>query len=166
MKGRVTLLTLLLMLASTVTAYGVTLTAHVTTCTHCGTLGAVHGDGVLRETGTGVTYGTVGQGTIAMLDRSNNGVRNFTVSGWEHSWLKDGFTYYSGKGMSYLATTSWTVRINGSWGISASTRASGWGYIASNASNAGGWSLNGGGGSNTDGWPSWPVSGRSFSLYS
>jgi hypothetical protein len=66
MKGRVTLLTVLLMLASSMTAYGaVGLTARTTTCSHCGTLGAVHGSGVLRQTGTGVTYGTVGQGTIA-----------------------------------------------------------------------------------------------------
>jgi hypothetical protein len=65
-----------------------------------------------------------------------------------------------------MATTSWTVRINGKWGISANTRASGWGYIASNVKGAGGWSLNGGGGSQPSNWPSWPVSGRTFSLYS
>jgi hypothetical protein len=167
MKGRVTLLTLLLLLASSMTAYGaVTLTARVTTCSHGGTLGAVRGDGVLRETGTGVTYGTVGQGTIAMLDRSANGQRNFSVSGWDHHWIKDGYDYYSGKGMSYLATTSWTVRINGSWGISATTRASGWGFIQSEGGRSGGWSLNGAGGSNTSNWPTWPTAGKSFSLYS
>src|SRR5690349_22101809 len=129
MKGRVTLLTLLLLLASSMTAYGaVGLTAHTTTCSHCGTLGAVHGDGVLRQTGTGVTYGTVGQGTIAILDRSDDGKVGYSVAGWEHHWSKDGWAYFSGKGMSYLAKTSWTVRINGSWCISTTTRSRGWGY--------------------------------------
>jgi hypothetical protein len=163
MKGRVTLLTVLLMLASGVAAYGAGgLTALTTTCDHCGTLGAVRGHGVLRQTGTGVTYGTVGQGTIAIRDRSSNRADNFSVSGWEHRWKSGGFTYFSGKGMSYLASTSWTVRINGSWGISATTRANGWGYIQGSGS----WSLNGRGGSSTSRWPSWPSAGRSFSLYS
>ncbi len=163
MKGRVTLLTLLLLLASSMTAYGaVGLTAHTTTCSHCGTLAAVHGGGVLRQTGTGVTYGTIGQGTIAILDRSTDGQVSYSVAGWDHHWMKDGWAYFSGKGMSYLAKTSWTVRINGSWGISTTTRASGWGFIQG----SGRWSLNGAGGSNSTYWPGWPSGGRSFTLTS
>ena len=157
MKGRVTLLTLLLLLASSVTAYGaVGLLSQTTTCSHCGTLGAVHGSGVLRQSGTGVTYGTIGQGTIAILDRSNDGVVAYSVAGWAHHWTKNGWAYFSGKGLSYLVKTSWTVRINGSWGISTTTRAHGWGYIKG----TGKWSLNGAGGINTGNWPSWPTAGR------
>jgi hypothetical protein len=163
MKGRVTLLTVLLLLASSMTAYGsVGLQAQTTTCSRCGTLGAVHGDGVLRQTGTGVTYGTVGQGTIAILDRSDDGKVGYSVAGWEHHWTKNGWAYFSGKGMSYLAKTSWTVRINGSWGISTTTRAHGWGFIQG----SGKWSLNGAGGSSSSRWPDWPSGGRSFTLSS
>ena len=163
MKGRVALLTVLLLLASGITAYGAgglhTLT---TTCSHCGTLGAVRGDGVLRQNGTGVTYGTIGQGTIAILDRSADGKVAYSVSGWDHHWMKDGWAYYSGKGLSYLVKTTWTVRINGSWGISTTTRAQGWGFIQG----SGKWSLNGAGGSNSGNWPAWPSGGRSFTLSS
>ena len=166
MKGRVTLIALLLTLTSAVSASvasgAVRLSAHSYCGSRCGQLAAIHGAGTLQQWGTGVTYGTVGQGTIAISDRSNNGRRDFSVGGWDRRWAKDGFTYFSGKGMSYLAKTSWTVRINGSWGISTTTRASGWGFIQG----SGKWSLNGAGGSNSAYWPGWPSGGRSFTLTS
>jgi hypothetical protein len=76
--------------------------------------------------------------------------------------MKNGWAYFSGKGMSYLAKTSWTVRINGSWGVSTTTRAHGYGYIQG----SGAWSLNGAGGSSPSNWASWPSAGRSFTLSS
>src|SRR3954470_24696299 len=109
MKGRVTLIALLLTLASVLLTLAsvvsasaasgaVRLSAHSYCGTRCGQVAAVHGAGTLQQWGTGVTTGTVGQGTIAIRDRSNNGQRNFSVSGWERKWAKDGFVYYSGKG--------------------------------------------------------------------
>ncbi len=133
MKGRVTLIALLLTLTSAVSASAasgaVRLSAHSYCGSRCGQVAAVHGAGTLQQWGTGVTYGTVGQGTIAILDRSNNGHRDFSVGGWERKWTKNGFIYYSGKGMSYQASTTWTVKITASWGASTTTTAVGRGYI-------------------------------------
>src|SRR6478735_568254 len=82
MKGRVTLIALLLALTSVVSAAtasgAVRLTAHSYCGSLCGQLAAIHGAGVLKQSGTGVTTGTVGQGTIAIRDRSNNGHRDFS----------------------------------------------------------------------------------------
>ena len=133
MKGRVTLIALLLTLTSAVSASAasgaVRLSAHSYCGSRCGQVAAIHGAGTLQQWGTGVTYGTVGQGTIAIRDRSNNGHRDFSVGGWERKWAKDGFVYYSGKGMSYQASTTWTVKITASWGASTTTTAVGRGYI-------------------------------------
>ena len=133
MKGRVTLIALLLTLTSAVSASAasgaVRLSAHSYCGSRCGQVAAIHGAGTLQQWGTGVTYGTVGQGTIAIRDRSNNGHRDFSVGGWEHRWAKDGFVYYSGKGMSYQASTTWTVKITAAWGASTTTTAVGRGYI-------------------------------------
>ena len=115
MKGRVTLIALLLALTSAVSASAasgaVRLNAHSYCGSRCGQVAAVHGAGKLQQWGTGVTYGTVGQGTIAIRDRSNNGHRDFSVGGWDHRWTKDDFVYYSGRGMSYQASTTWTVTV-------------------------------------------------------
>ena len=70
MKGRVTLIALLLTLTSAVSASAasgaVRLSAHSYCGSRCGQVAAIHGAGTLQQWGTGVTYGTVGQGTIAI----------------------------------------------------------------------------------------------------
>jgi hypothetical protein len=156
MKGRISLLTVLIMLCSATVSHGASLSSHTLCGSACGTLSATKGSGTLRQTGTGVTYGTVGAGTISILDRSANGSRDFSVSGWSRTWSKDGFVYYQGRNMSYLANTRWTVRITGTGGIVTNTVAQGYGYIKG----AGAWSVNGGS------QKSWPWAGRSFQLHS
>jgi hypothetical protein len=159
MKGRVTLLALLLTLTSAVSASAaVRLSAHSYCGSRCGQVAAIHGAGTLQQWGTGVTYGTVYQGTIAIQDRSNNGHRDFSVGGWERKWAKDGFVYYSGKGMSYRASTTWTVRITASSGASTTTTAVGHGYIKG----AGQWTLRSG--ISPSHWPHWPTAGKSFTF--
>jgi hypothetical protein len=163
MKGRVTLLALLLTFASAVSASGaVRLTAHNYCGSRCGQLAAVKGAGTLQQWGTGATTGTVGQGTIAIRDRSNNGRRDFSVGGWERKWAKDGFVYYSGRGMSYSAWTTWTVKITASWGASTTTTAVGSGYIK-RATNYQDWrQTNWTLGSGLS-WH-WPTAGKSFAI--
>jgi len=162
------LLTFLLTLASGVSASaGTLLTAHSYCGATCGQLGAVHGSGTLVQTGTGITMGTVGSGTIAITDRSDDGVHEYSVGGWDRTWTKNGVVYFKGNGMSYRVWTSWKVRITAAWGISTSTTASGTGYIKGSGSSSwtsSGWSLNGSGGSNSGAWPQWPLAGRSFSI--
>jgi hypothetical protein len=170
MKGRVTLIALLMTLTSTVVASSasgaVRLSAHSYCGSRCGQVAAIHGAGTLQQWGSGVTYGTVGQGTIAIRDRSNNGHRDFSVGGWEHTWAKDGFVYYSGKGMSYQASTTWTVKITASWGASTTTTAFGGGYIKGPATTPAWldthWTL--GSGLSPSQWPHWPQAGKSFSI--
>ena len=167
MKGRVTLLALLLTLTSAVSASGaVTLSAHSYCGSLCGQVAAIHGAGTLQQWGTGVTSGTVGQGTIAIQDRSYNSHRDFSVSGWEKKWAKDGFTYYSGKGMSYQASTTWTVKITASWGASTTTTAVGHGYIKfaskTQPRSQSHWTL--GSGLSPSQWPHWPTAGTWFAI--
>jgi hypothetical protein len=156
MKGRVTILTLIMTLVGATASHGASLSAHTLCGSTCGTLSALRGSGTLHQTGTGVTYGSVGAGTIAVLDRSANGTRDFSVSGWSRSWKKDGFVYFKGRRMTYFVDTSWTVRITGSSGIVANTVARGSGYIKG----SGIWSVN------TPAQKSWPWAGRSFQLHS
>ena len=86
--------------------------------------------------------------------------------GWERRWTNNGFTYYSGKGMSYQASTTWTVKINASWGASTTTTALGRGYIQGATKNNAWldthWTL--GSGLSPSQWPHWPTSGKSFTI--
>ncbi|MDX6535299.1 MAG: hypothetical protein QOF68_3043 [Gaiellales bacterium] len=156
MKGRVTLLTLLITLAGAAVSQGASLSAHTLCGSSCGTLSALNGAGNLSQTGTGITYGSVRAGTIAILDRSANGTRNYSVSGWSRTWRKYGFVYFKGRNMSYFVDTTWTVRITGTGGIVANTVARGSGYIKG----AGVWSVN------RTAQKRWPSTGRSFQLHS
>ena len=168
MKGRVTLIALLLTLTSAVSASAasgaVRLSAHSYCGSRCGQVAAIHGAGTLRQWGSGVTTGTVGQGTIAI--RGYNGHHNFSVGGWDHRWTKNGFTYYSGKGMSYQASTTWTVKITAAWGASTTTTAVGRGYIQGATKNNAWlethWTL--GSGASPSQWPHWPTAGKSFTI--
>ena len=169
MKGRVTLIALLLTLTSVAYASSasgaVRLTAHSYCGSRCGQVAAIHGAGTLRQSGTGVTTGTVGQGTIAI--RGYNGHHNFSVGGWERKWAKDGFVYYSGKGMSYQAWATWTVNITASWGASTTTTAVGHGYIKFVASKSQPWRYSHwtlGSGASPSQWPHWPTAGKSFAI--
>src|SRR5207247_2988307 len=113
-------LTVTAFLALAGTAGASTFTPHVLCGASCGTMQATKGSGTLRLTATGTAYGSVATGTIAIQDLSNNGYRDFSVAGWSSTWKKDGFVFYSGKGLSYFVTTTWTVKIYGKSGITSS----------------------------------------------
>ena len=154
MKGRIIALVVAAFLALTGTAAAASFAPHVLCGASCGTMVATKGAGTLRMTATGTTYGSVGSGTIAVKDRSNNGSRDFSVSGWNRSWKKDGFVFFSGTNLGYFVTTSWTIKIYGNSGVTSSMTAKGHGYIKG----SGRWSRNG------HATRAWPASGQTFTL--
>ena len=154
MKGRIAALTVAAFLAAAGSASGATFTSHVLCGSSCGSLVAGNGAGTLRMTATGTTYGKVGSGVVAIRDLSNNGNRDYLISHWGRTWKKDGFVYYSGKNMTYFATTTWTLKIYGKSGVTSSMTAQGHGYIKG----SGRWSRN------NHGTKSWPSAGQSFYL--
>jgi hypothetical protein len=168
MKGRVTLLALLALLltsASAVVASGaVRLSAHSLCGSRCGQVSAVHGIGTLNQTGTGVTYGTVKRGQIAI--HLTGGSSSRSVGGWDRKWKHDGYTYFSGNGMSYLVSGSWTVKIHAADWASTNTTAVGHGYIKGPTQNGAWlethWTL--GSGLSPSQWPHWPTAGKSFTI--
>jgi hypothetical protein len=154
MKGRITALTVAAFLVLSGSAAAASFAPHVLCGSSCGTLVATKGAGTLRMTATGTTYGSVGSGTIAVKDLSRNGSRDFSVSGWNRSWKKDGFVFFSGTSMSYFVTTSWTIKIYGTSGVWSSMTARGHGFIKG----SGRWSRN------NHSTKSWPASGQTFTL--
>ena len=154
MKGRIAALTIAAFLVLAGSAGAATFTPHVLCGSSCGTLAATKGAGTLRLSATGTAYGSVASGTIAIQDLSNNGYRDFSVAGWSNTWKKDGFVYYSGRGLSYFVTTTWTVKIYGKSGITSSATAQGHGFIQGTGS----WSRN------NHGSKSWPSAGQTFVL--
>jgi hypothetical protein len=154
MKGRVTALVVIAFLAVAGSAGAATFAPHVLCGASCGTLVAGNGSGTLRMTATGTTYGGVGDGVLAIRDLSNNGWRDFSVSGWSRTWKKDGFQYYAGRNMSYFASTTWTIKIYATSGATSSMTANGHGYIKG----SGRWSRN------NHGTKSWPTAGQTFQL--
>ena len=154
MKGRIIALAIAAFLALAGTAGAATFSSHVLCGSSCGTLVATKGSGQLRLTATGTAYGSVGSGSIAIKDLSNNGYRDFSVAGWSRSWKKNGFVFYSGKNLSYFVTTTWTVKIYGKSGITSSATAKGHGFIKG----SGTWSRN------SHGSKSWPSAGQTFDL--
>jgi hypothetical protein len=155
MKVRITALTVAAFLVLAGSAAAASFAPHVLCGSSCGTLAATKGSGTLRMTATGTAYGSVGSGTIAVMDRSSNGTRDFSVTGgWQHRWKKDGFVYYSGTNMSYFVTTSWTLKIYGKSGVTSSMTAQGHGYIKG----SGRWSRN------NHSTRNWPSAGQTFTL--
>ena len=156
MKARIVTLAVASLLAVAGSASAATLTGHVLCGSSCGTLAATKGAGTLRLTATGTSYGSVASGQIAIKDLSNNGARDFSVSGWSRSWSKDGFTFYSGNNLSYFVSTTWTIKIYGNSGVTSSSTAKGYGYIKG----SGKWDRN------SHGARDWPSLGTSFQLSS
>src|SRR3954451_23926375 len=77
MKGRVTLLALLLTLTSAVSASGaVRLSAHSLCGSRCGQVSALNGVGTINQTGAGITYGMVKSGQIAIHLASGSSYRS------------------------------------------------------------------------------------------
>ncbi len=126
-------------------------------CTDCGTLLTQRGNGTLRITARGVTWGTVRQGQVVIRDRSSNGHRDWSVKGAEHRrHYRDGRWWYQGRNMTVYVSTRYSITIKGS-GLSTSTVAVGKGYIDARRS-GGSYHLNGGRGHR------WPLAGRRLHL--
>ena len=154
MKGRIIAVAVVALLAFGGSASAATFTSHVLCGASCGSLVATNGAGTLRVTGNGTSYGSVGSGTIAIKALSRT---NFQVYGFRDSWKKNGFWFFSGTSMSYfLSSSSWTLKIHGKSGITASATASGHGYIQG----SGHWSHDG------QKVRSWPSAGQTFALTS
>jgi hypothetical protein len=120
--------------------------------------------GTLNQTGTGITYGTVKSGRIAI--HLTGGSSSRSVGGWDRKWKHDGYTYFSGNGMSYRVSGSWTVKINATQYASTNTTAVGHGYIKGPANYQAWlhshWTL--GSGLSSSRWPHWPQAGKSFAI--
>jgi hypothetical protein len=154
MKGRIIALAFALALASAGSAGATTFTPHVLCGASCGSLSATNGAGTLRLTGNGTSYGAVGSGTIAITSPNRT---DFKVTGARSSWRKNGFWYFSGSNLSYtLISSSWTLKLHGKGGITASATARGHGYIQG----SGRWSHDG------QSVRSWPAAGQTFVLTS
>jgi hypothetical protein len=169
MKGRVTLLALLLTLASAVSASGaVRLSAHSLCGSRCGQVATRQGVGTLNQTGTGCTYGTVNRGQIVIHLTGGSSTRS--VSGWDRKWKQDGYTYFSstdGTRMTYNVTGTWTVKIHATGWASTNTTAVGHGYIRSGTQTYAAWLKTHwtlGSGLNSSKWPHWPTAGKSFAI--
>ena len=152
MKGRIIALAVALALASVGSAGATTFSGHVLCGASCGSLLATNGAGTLRLTGDGTSYGSVGSGTIAIKSLSR---ADFQVYHARNSWKKNGFTYFWGTNLSYyVSSSSWTLKIQGKSGITASATAKGYGYIKG----SGRWSHDG------QSTRNWPALGQSFRL--
>ncbi|MGZ4481771.1 MAG: hypothetical protein ACXVY5_06160 [Gaiellales bacterium] len=118
-------------------------------CFACGTLSA-SGGGTLYQWAKGLSWGGIRTGTIVVLDRSDNGVRDWSVTGYDKKPYRrsDGRWVYQGTDMLFTASTSFFVKLKGS-GISVSTVATG----TATVSGRGKYYLNGGG---EHSWPSDP----------
>jgi hypothetical protein len=122
----------------------------------CGTFQTWNGAGDQRGSATGTAYGSIGRGTILLLDRTADGVRGWSVAGYDRSpvRLKYGWWKFQGTDMTFSAMKAWSFKIVKAHGInvrivaSGSTYVQGSGYYSINSSN----------------WRSWPALGRRFSL--
>ncbi len=93
----------------------------------CGTFEASNASGALTMAANGDVWGRVGKGTIWLLDRSNPGSRDWSVSGATGK-RKAGTNWwrYSGRHLSFSAYHKWTVRIRESSGVYLTAVAAGW----------------------------------------
>jgi hypothetical protein len=104
----------------------------------CATLSA-QGSGSFREWASGSTWGRLRSGRIAVLDRSANGTRNWSVVGARGHRQADGSTLFVGDDLSFSASTTFTLKIRGV-GISLSSFAKGSAHVQGSGS----YHLNGG----------------------
>jgi hypothetical protein len=96
--------------------------------TSCGSFSTTTGSrGLLRQSATGVTWGkVVGLATVRMTAR---GPASLTVTGSSRRWREGGTRVYRGRGMTLLASGTWTVAVKGA-DIRLSTVARGSAYAA------------------------------------
>ena len=123
--------------------------------TSCGSFQSQKGSGFLRAWAKGTGYGSVGQGKIWLRDRTGDGHRGFSVSGYDRGPFvrSEGWIEYRGRNMSFLAGQAWGLRIDGS-GINIRIVADG----AVTLRGTGSYTVNG------SRWRSWPSVARTIAL--
>jgi hypothetical protein len=123
--------------------------------TTCSTFQTWNGAGQQRASATGTAYGSIGRGSIELLDRTADGVRGWSVAGYDRAVkLKYGWWKFSGIGMTFSTKKSWSFRILKAQGINVRIVASGSTYVQG----SGLYSING------SNWRLWPSLGRRFYL--
>jgi hypothetical protein len=111
------------------------------------------GAGTLRASGSGVSYGVVGKGTIWVLDRTADGHQGWSVSGWSKKIHHAGNWWeLRGSHMSLQTQRTWSMRIYGS-GIQVRIVANGTAYLQGSGRYAIGRT-----------WHNWPAVGHSFPI--
>ncbi len=122
----------------------------------CGTFQTSNGAGSLRASAKGSSYGNVGSGQIWVLDRTSDGKRGWTVSGYEQGPIvhSGGWREFRGSGMTFSMQSAWSLKILNARGIAVRVVADGSVTIAG----SGKYSING------SAWRNWPSLSRLFGL--
>jgi hypothetical protein len=93
----------------------------------CGTLEASNASGALTMAANGDVWGRVGKGVILLLDRSNPGSRDWSVTGARGTRVSGtNWWRYSGRNLSFSAYHKWTIKIRKSSGVYLTAVAAGW----------------------------------------
>ena len=116
---------------------------------------------MLRIYARGLTWATVGSGTVVIRDRSANHVRNFVVKhAARRHRTRDGRFVFSGRSMTVYVSTRFTLSIRGR-GINSGTVAIGRSYLRQfrGTRRSGSYSVNG-----SRRLRRWPTTGRRLLL--
>lgn len=113
MKKLALLIAFMATIATAVPASGAVLLAKNCGST-CTTLNA-NGTGSLSVVGSGAEYGTIASGTLWVRDRSDNGHKDFSVTGFQTrvSIGDDGWKFTSKHSMSFCANSKFWVKLQG-----------------------------------------------------
>jgi hypothetical protein len=122
----------------------------------CAAFQTSNGHGTLRASATGSAYGSVGSGSIWVLDRTSDGNRGWSVYGYERGPIRHsgGWREFRGVGMTFSMRNAWSLKIPSSSGIGVRIVANGNVTITG----SGLYSING------STWRTWPSLGRFFAL--
>jgi hypothetical protein len=116
MKTRLSLVfAVALMLVAVSTADASTYSARVICGASCSVLQTENASGRVRVDGNGTAYGQVaGASTIRIKDRTRDGKKGFSVSGWTtRTKSSTGWWTFKGHGMSFLIEKAFGLRIRG-----------------------------------------------------
>jgi hypothetical protein len=127
MRRIVPLVALIAALLAGASSASAMMTAHTVCGSACGSLEVEHASGALTMAAKGVAWGQLGHGVIVLLDRSNPGGRDWSVSGAKGTRVPGtNWWRYSGRNLHVSTYGSWTMRIRKSGGVYLSVVAEGW----------------------------------------
>jgi|1185.fasta_scaffold24444_2 hypothetical protein len=156
MRRVITLLVLVLAAALPADALAIPMSARAVCGSSCGSFETQNGNNSLRSSGKGIVYGTVDRGRVWLLDRQADGIRGWSIYGYERGPIRHrgGWREFRGANMTFSAHDRWGVRIVDGRGVDVR-------IVAAGSVTIRGWgrySLNG------SGWRSWPSFDRLFAL--